>query len=196
MRLRWICSLALAALAAAAVTAAPAAAQRRARRPIVVADKDPAATKPGAKRDKVKQRLRLMRTLVITEQLGLDDATAAKLFPVLGKFDDELAKLLAERAALRAKLTALRGKNKPQELSSAIDQVVANQRARWAAEERRFAEVRALLTPEQAATLLELLPDVDRRILRGLRGALADGADGDDDDAPRRPRRRLRAPAP
>ena len=62
----------------------------------------------GGKRDKVKQRIRIMRAMVLTEQLDLDEATAGKLFPVLDKYDDVLAKLLAERAALRDKLATAR----------------------------------------------------------------------------------------
>ena len=78
---------------------------------------------------------------------------------------------------------------------------MANQRARWDRELTRVAELRKLLTPSQAARLIDLLPRIDRRILQGLRRAVAGGAiDGDDDEgaspAPQRPRMRrpLRRP--
>ncbi|MBK7075142.1 MAG: hypothetical protein IPH44_22855 [Myxococcales bacterium] len=142
----------------------------------------------GGKRDKVKQRIRIMRAMVLTEQLDLDEATAGKLFPVLDKYDDVLAKLLAERAALRDKLATARAAHKAADISAVLDQLVANQRARWTAEEQRFGELRAALTPEQAATLLDLLPEVDRKILRGLRGARLDAPD----DAAPAPRGRRR----
>ncbi|MBL8623136.1 MAG: hypothetical protein JNK64_17600 [Myxococcales bacterium] len=140
----------------------------------------------GGKRDKVKQRIRIMRAMVLTEQLDLDEATAGKLFPVLDKYDEVLAKLLAERAALRDKLATARTAHKAADITAALDQLVANQRARWTAEEQRFADLRAVLTPEQAATLLDLLPEVDRKILRGLRGARLDAPD---EAAPRGRRR-------
>lgn len=140
----------------------------------------------GGKRDKVKQRIRIMRAMVLTEQLDLDEATAGKLFPVLDKYDEVLAKLLAERAALRDRLATARTARKATDITAALDLLVANQRARWTAEEQRFADLRAVLTPEQAATLLDLLPEVDRKILRGLRGARADAPD---DAAPRGRRR-------
>jgi hypothetical protein len=127
------------------------------------------ADNTGAKRDRIKQRIRVMRAAVLTEQLDLDEATAGKLFPVLNKWDDALARLHAERGAARTKLDAARRGGKPAEISTAIDELVANQRARWTAEEQRFAELRAVLSPEQAARLLDLLPEVDRKILRGLR---------------------------
>ncbi|MBK9035167.1 MAG: hypothetical protein IPL61_28535 [Myxococcales bacterium] len=156
----------------------------RPRRGPMVADK---TADRAAKRERVKQRIRMMRALVLTEQLGLDEATAGKMIPVLGKYDDELARLLGERATLRAKLDGARTSGKAADISTLLDGLVANQRARWTAEERRFAELRALLTPAQAATLLDLLPEVDRKILRALRGAVAPDPEG---DGRRRPRRR------
>lgn len=140
----------------------------------------------GAKRERVKQRIRIMRALVLTEQLGLDDTGAAKMLPVLDRYDDEVAQLLGERAALRTRLAAAKRAGKSAEVGALLDQLVANQRARWTAEEQRFAELRKQLTPEQAATLLDLLPEVDRKILRGLRGAV----DLPDDGARRGPRLR------
>lgn len=123
------------------------------------------------KRDKVKQRIRAMRAWVLTEELDLDVATAEKMFPVLARHDDELARLLAERNQLRAQLEAARRGGRAG-IDALLDKLVANQRARWNAEDQRFAELRALLTPEQAAALLDLLPEVDRKILRELRQAV------------------------
>lgn len=162
-----------------------AMAQPAGRDDVRIADNKPR----GAKRDRVKQRIRIMRALVLTEQLGLDDAGAAKMFPVLDRYDDEVARLLGERATLRTRLTAARRANKPVEIGTLLDQLVANQRARWTAEEQRFADLRGLLTPEQAATLLDLLPEVDRKILRGLQRAV----DLPEDGARRGPRLRGRA---
>ena len=150
--------------------ATPVEAQPR-RRPPPGADVDDPAANRGNKRDRVKQRIRVMRAMVLTDQLGLDEATAGKLFPILHRYDDALAKLLADRAALRDKLAVARKGGKPGEINAALDQLVANQRTRWQTEEQRFADLRVVLTPEQAAELLDLLPEVDREILRGLRGA-------------------------
>lgn len=146
--------------------AAPVAwAQPRRRQPPA-----PGGVVDGAKRDKIKQRIRVMRAVLLTEQLDLDEATAGKLVPILNRYDDVLAKHLADRAAARDKLAAARKGGKPAEINAALDAVIANQRARWQTEEQRFADLRAVLTPEQAAELLDLLPEVDREILRGLRG--------------------------
>ena len=76
--------------------------------------------------------------------------------------------------------------NDDQKLDRLIDQLVANQRARWDRELTRVAELRKLLAPRQAARLLDILPKIDRRILQGLRRAVAGpGADdGEEDDGP------------
>lgn len=172
----------LLALGLTLAIAAPAAAQ-----PADGAPRVKRAPKAG-KRDRVKDRIRAMRAWVLTEQLDLDAATAEKMFPVLARHDDELARLLGERKQLRKQLVVARRSGGPA-LDALLDKLVANQRARWAAEEQRFADLRGLLTAEQAADLLDLLPEVDRKILRGLRQAIDQGAalpaNDDDERGPR-----------
>jgi hypothetical protein len=125
------------------------------------------------KREKAKQRIRVMRALILSEELQLDEATAGKLAPILNRFDDEIAKLLLERAALRAELRAAADANDARRMDRAIDKLVANQDARWDTERRRFADLRKLLTPQQTARLLDVLPEIDRRIMKGLRKQMA-----------------------
>ena len=174
MMRRWLLSLALIFAVAAPAAAQPGPDAPRGKRQ---------GPGKGNKRERVKERIRMMRAMVLTEQLDLDAATAEKMFPILARYDDDLAKLLGERKQLRRQLAAARKRGGPA-LDGLLDKLVANQRARWAAEEQRFADLRRLLTPEQAADLLDLLPEVDRKILRGLRDAIDQGAAGPsiDDD--------------
>ncbi len=141
------------------------------------ADPDPrVAQRPGApkdKRDKVRQRIRVMRALILAEELQLDEATAAKLAPTLNRFDDEMAKLLSERQSLRAELHDALEASDDKRLVTAVDRLVANQDARWGTERKRFADLRKVLTARQAAQLLDVLPEIDRRIMKGLRPRLA-----------------------
>src|SRR5687768_9598813 len=58
------------------------------------------------RREKIKQRIRALRAYTLTEQLQLDEATAAKLFPALQKYDDEFDKLLLARADIQRRLMA------------------------------------------------------------------------------------------
>ena len=134
------------------------------------------------KREKAKQRIRIMRALILSEELQLDEATAGKLAPVLNRFDDEIAKLLQERNALRVELRAAFDAGDERRMDKAIDKLVANQDGRWDTERRRFNDLRKLLTPRQTARLLDVLPEIDRRIMKGLRQHMA----------PQRPDRPLR----
>lgn len=153
---------------------------------------EPADAQPGPakrdrldkrdKREKVKQRVRIMRALVLAEELALDEATAGKLAPILQRFDDEIDKLLRQRVALRGELRAATDAGDERLIDKVIDKLVANQDARWDTERRRFADLRRLLTPTQTARLLDVLPEIDRRIMKGLRQQMA----------PHRPDRPLR----
>ena len=164
-------SVFLLGLALAATTAAPAEARPRGRdrHRDVVAQPQPGA--PKARREKARQRIRAMRALILAEELDLDEATAGKLAPVLNRFDDEMAKLLTDRLRLRDELRAAHDAADDKRLDTIIERLVANQDARWDTERKRFADLRRLLTPRQAARLLDVLPEIDRRIMKGLREA-------------------------
>lgn len=155
--------------------------------PARVADRD-------AAREQAKQKIRALRAAILIEGLGLDEATATRLGPILARHDDELERLQAERRALRKAVHDALAANDDQKLNGLIDQLVANQRARWDRELTRVAELRTLLSPRQAARLLDILPRIDRRILQGLRRAVAgpgaDDDEGDDDVGPPPPRLR------
>ncbi len=144
------------------------------------------------KREKAKQRIRIMRALILAEELQLDETTAGKLAPILNRFDDEIGKLLQERAALRAELRAASDAGDERRMDRAIDKLVANQDARWDTERRRFADLRRLLAPRQTARLLDILPEIDRRIMKGLRQHMAPQRP----DRPLRRKGRVRAPLP
>jgi hypothetical protein len=173
------------ALALSVVVTAPALADRR-------AGGDPADT--ATRREDIKKKIRTMRAYTLTDELGLDEATAAKLFPVLARWDDVTDKLLAQRVALTSQLRAS-GQLAPKAIERLIDDAVANQRAFWDLEDKRLAELRKILTPAQTAQLLVVLPQFERRIQNQLRKAImkpgrargrarADFDDDGDDDAP------------
>lgn len=154
-----------AVLAAAFASPDPAEARPRRRG-------DQIAQKPGMgkdRREKLKSRIRAMRAMILADELDLDEATATRLAPVLNRFDDELAKLLADRVRLRGELRSAESAGNDEQMNKLLDALVGNQDARWELERRRFAEVRKVLTPRQSARLVDVLPDLDRRILKGLR---------------------------
>jgi hypothetical protein len=144
---------------------------------IVIAPAAQAQPGPGARRERIKERVLALRAAVLTQELQLDEATASKLFPVLARHDTELQRLGREAANLRRSADEAAARRDAAAINRAIDALLANQQARWAVETARFQEVRRLLTPAQAARLLVVLPAIERRIHRQMRRAL-DGPGG------------------
>jgi len=144
------------------------------------------------KRERVKKRIRALRAYTLTEELGLNEADAGKLFPVLAKYDDDFDRLLAERQQLQQQLDSAGDLKDKKAIDKVIDQSVANQRAVWETEDKRIAEIRKILTPAQVARMLIVLPALERRIQNQLRNAVKNGGgrrkkgpamqDFDDDD--------------
>lgn len=162
------------------------------------------AAQGAAKREAIKKKIRALRAYTLTEELQLDDKATAKLFPVLARWDDVTEKLVQQRVDLVRRLAAANQMKDQKAIDKLIDDAIANQKAFWDLEDKRFAELRKVLTPAQTARLLIVLPAFERRIQNQLRRAIArragagagfDGdADADDDDderprAVRRPRR-------
>lgn len=127
------------------------------------------------KREKIKKKIRALRAYTLTEQLQLDETSAGKLFPVLAKYDDELDRLLLQRADIERRLKASDTVKDPRALNTLIDEAVANQKAFWDSQERRIAELRKILTPAQTARLLVVLPEFERRIQNQLQRAIKGG---------------------
>ena len=114
------------------------------------------------------------------------------MFPALAKYDDEIEKLLVQRAELALRLEQA-GKADAKAVDQLIDDALANQRALWNIEEKRVADLRKILTPAQTARLLVVLPKLERKIQNQLRRAVRGAAkargpraqtDDDDDDLP------------
>jgi len=176
------------ALVLSALIAAPAVAERRRN------GFDDQAAALATRREDIKKKIRTMRAYTLTEELGLDEATAGKLFPVLAKWDDVTDKLLVQRVNLTSQLRGA-GQLAPKAIERLIDDAVANQKAFWDLEDKRLAELRKILSPAQTAQLLVVLPKFERRIQNQLRKAIAktgarargraraDFDDDDDDDA-------------
>jgi hypothetical protein len=152
------------------------------------------------KQERVKKRVRMMRAMALTEELGLDSAGAGRLFPLLEKYDAEFDRLLVERGQLQHQLDGADGKP-PKQIDKLIDDSLANQRKFWDLEDKRVAELRKILTPAQVARVLVVLPVLERKIQNQLRNAVRpggrklknqplDSADDDDIEPGERPAKR------
>ena len=126
---------------------------------------------PQDRREAVKKKIRAMRAFTLTDELGLDEKSAAKLFPILAKWDDVTDKLLVARVDIQRRLTS-GAVTDPKQLDKLIDEAVANQKAFWDLEDKRLAEMRKVLTPAQTARLLVVLPAFERKIQNQLKRAI------------------------
>lgn len=128
----------------------------------------------AAKRKRILRRIRTIRAWRLTEALDLDTQTAARLFPILNRFDVQFAKISKQAGQVRRQMRrSMRGGNpNAAQLNALINQMVKIQRASWSLREARFRAVRKVLTPAQAAKILIILPEIDRRIRRQIRQAM------------------------
>lgn len=136
-----------------------------------------------------------MRAWYLTEQLALDEATSARLFPVLVRFDDRIDELhqrgVQLRRALRREMAAARPN--PAALDRMVNGLLAHYEDVYRVQRERFAAVRRVVTPAQSAKLLLVLPRIDdairRQIQRAMGGARKgargkEAGDADDLDEP------------
>lgn len=127
----------------------------------------PAAAPPAdSKREQIKRKLLALRAFRLTEELRLDETSAARVFPVLSKYDPQLEQLTTERLLL---LRQLRGTLTAAAADDVINRAVANRRALLDLEERRLADLRKVLTPQQTARLLVVLPEIETQLKRQIR---------------------------
>jgi hypothetical protein len=125
---------------------------------------------PQGKADRrleIKRKLMAFRAYRVTEELALDEAAAARVFPLLTKYDQKVDQLIVERVELHKGLRA------PPVDAKAIDELIrrtlANRRALLDVEEQRLTELRKVLSAEQTARLLVLLPQIERQIKMQIR---------------------------
>jgi Spy/CpxP family protein refolding chaperone len=130
-------------------------------------------------RQQAIEQMQTMRMWRITQELKLDQATAAKVFPLLAKMDEQERELARGRMdtfrALRQELDAPAPDNK--RVNGFIDQMIAQRTRRAAFENERLTALRKVLSPVQHAKMMMLLPRIEegfrqriRESMRGRRG--------------------------
>jgi hypothetical protein len=126
-------------------------------------------------RSEVLDQMRAMRIYKLTEELKLDQATAATVFPILAQFDDRARVIGQERREIgREVFQQTREGAPPNEarLKELINKLLANQAKRSALDDERFKALRGALTPLQQAKLLLLLPRLEDDFRRRIRDAM------------------------
>lgn len=132
------------------------------------------------KREKIRQKIRTMRAWRLTEALDLDEKTAGKLFPIINDYDEKFAKIAKKSRQARRQLRKELESTAPdkKKLNKLVDSLEKQHQTHYEWQRDRFKAVRKVLTPEQAAKIIVLLPELDRQIRQQIRKAMRGGRDG------------------
>ena len=136
-------------------------------------------------RDQIFDQLRAERMWKLTEALKLDEATAAKLFPLLSKFDEHERNLGRERGETHRELRQTVEAPAPDiaRMDALIDKLIALRGRRHDLEVEKLTALRKVLKPLQMAQLMMLVPRMDDAFRRRIHDAM----ESKDGEGPARP---------
>jgi Spy/CpxP family protein refolding chaperone len=125
-------------------------------------------------REQIIDKLRAERAWKLTEALKLDEPTAAKLFPLLAKFDDQEQLIGKERGPvvrdLRDALDAPHAD--ANRINGLVEHLMSIRTRRQALEAEKLAAVRKVLSPAQMGKLMLLAPRIDEGFRQRIREAV------------------------
>ena len=133
-----------------------------------------------SKREKIREQMKAVVTAKIIEELDLDEEGAKKLFPVLDKYQDQIAALHKDNGDVRREIRKLLDADKVDDakVNKQIDKIIANRAKIATLESDMFKDVRKVLTATQAAKLVVILPMIRERLERKIRKAAGGGRGG------------------
>jgi predicted transcriptional regulator len=142
----------------------------------------PAAAKPGDLRDRVREKIKVLRVTRLVEALDLDERTATRLMPLVNKAYDDIAEIARDAGELRRSLRKLvdAASTDAVQINGLVDRLIADKLKMDQLENDLFREVRKVLSPAQVGRLVLVLPEINREITQQIRRA----AKGPDDEPP------------
>jgi Spy/CpxP family protein refolding chaperone len=125
-------------------------------------------------REQIIDKLRAERMWKLTEALKLDEATAARLFPLLAKFDDQERAIGKERGPIVRDLRDAVDAASPDanRINGLVEKLMGIRARRQALEAEKLASVRKVLTPAQMGKLMLLAPRIDEGFRERIREAV------------------------
>jgi Spy/CpxP family protein refolding chaperone len=152
--------------------------------PATAADPAPGAATPAPAPEQLRRevidRMRTLRAWKIVDELKLDQAASARLFPILSKYDDREMALFKERREIMKELRAESESATPNnsKLSTGIDRLIALRTKQHNLQDEKLRELRKALTPAQQAKLVLLLPRIERSFLHRIREVSGEHREG------------------
>ncbi len=173
----WSTALALALLGPPAYAQRPNGGAGAAGRAAVAPDDH---RTPEQLRQEVLERMRALRAFRIVDALKLDEATSARLFPILSRYDDRELQIATERHQVMRELRADADAPQPDDarLNGDLARLMAIRTKQRAMEDDRIRDVRKVLTPAQQAKLVLLLPRLERDFAHWIHQVAGRGEDG------------------
>jgi hypothetical protein len=98
--------------------------------------------------DAPRKRDRIYAAMSLIDELGLDETTSGKLFPVLSRYQQDRDRLRDEYEALTTQIDRA---SEPGTLDQLLDRALATQRAQIAVEAKLVVKLRQILPAAQAA---------------------------------------------
>ena len=147
------------------------------------------------KREEVRKKIEAVRIWRLTEELKLDENTAAKLSAFLSSFDQQRRDIVREQMATMRELRRALKASKPDEakLKAALDKLEKNRHAMEDIRDKERAGLKNILTTEQQARFLIFQQEFRRemqRMIAGARGNGPGGGRGQMSGGPGRPQRK------
>jgi Spy/CpxP family protein refolding chaperone len=123
--------------------------------------------------ERIRERVRALRTARLIEYLDLDEKTAQRLMPIVNRVYDEIGGLARDTGEARRELRDLVRDPSPDATRMALlaDRIVANRQKMARLEADGIKQARAVLTPRQGAIYVLVLAEIDRGIERRIRKA-------------------------
>jgi Spy/CpxP family protein refolding chaperone len=132
------------------------------------------------KREDVLKKIEAVRIWRLTEELKLDQATAAKLSAFLSSFDQQRKTVLREQVTTMRDLRRAVNTSKPDEakLRATLEKLEKNQYAMQGLKEKEFNGLKEILTTEQQARFALFQEKFRHEMRKMLEGARAAGGQG------------------
>ncbi len=127
---------------------------------------EPGTRNETRKRERVRDRIELMKMWKLTEALDLDQETAAKVFPLLNAHNEEHRKLREKRYEI---ISALKQESEKDQadtrvLRSLLNNFKENERAMVELRNKKLDDLSKLLGEEQVAKLIVFVPQFEREM--------------------------------
>jgi tetratricopeptide (TPR) repeat protein len=103
------------------------------------------------RRAELRKRIAALRMARLTQELDLDEATCAKLFPVINRHDEKVSGLAEERGKTLQGMAEALHSGGADKIPAALDRLADLEHQIHEADEATHKKVREVLTPEQAA---------------------------------------------